>query len=62
MQAKKERNIASSVYDKDYLMSNHLSGFSEFQAGGISALKEAQIEKLRLEQEQLPSRVRLWER
>lgn len=45
---KKNKEIASSVYDRDYLMSNHLSGFDEFQAGGLSALKRAQSEKLHL--------------
>lgn len=44
----KNREIPSSIYDKEYLMSNHLAGFDEFQIGELSSLKQAQLEKLEL--------------
>jgi len=42
------RIAASEVGDREYLLSDHIEGFSEYQQGSLSHIKQVQLDLLRL--------------
>jgi ubiquinone/menaquinone biosynthesis C-methylase UbiE len=43
------RSVPAEVYDREYFFSDNVEGFQEFQDGGLSLVKQRQIDALRLE-------------
>lgn len=48
---KKEKQIESTVYNREYLLSDYLEGYQEFMAGKLSLVKTKQLEMLELEKD-----------
>jgi SAM-dependent methyltransferase len=43
------RSVPAEVYDREYFLSDNVEGFREFRDGGLSLVKQRQIDALRLE-------------